>query len=56
VARYYHYEIVYVGGKKNNIHNNVYKRLDIIKAINYKLENLIIPLRLAGVKISIKKG
>jgi hypothetical protein len=43
-----------VGGKKKN-YNNMYKGLDIIKAINYKLKDLIIPLRLAKVKISIRK-
>ena len=56
MARYYHYKTVYIGGKENNIYNNVYKELDIIRAINYKLEDLIMPLRLARVKISIKKG
>jgi len=45
-----------VGGKENNIYNNIHKGLDIIKAINYKLEDLIMPLRLARVKISIRKG
>ena len=56
MARYYYYETVYVGGKEDNIYNNVYKGLDITKATNYKLEDLIMPLRLARVKISIKKG
>jgi len=56
VARYYYYEIVYIGGKENNIYNNVCKGLDIIKAINYKLKDLIMPLRLARVKISIRKS
>src|SRR5712672_1212548 len=56
VARYYYHEIVYIGGKEDNIYNNVYKGLDIIRAINYKLEDLIMPLRLAGVKIRIRKG
>jgi hypothetical protein len=56
VARYYYYETVYIGGKEDNIYNNVYKGLDIIRATNYKLENLIMPLRLARVKISIRKG
>jgi hypothetical protein len=45
-----------MGGKEDNIYNNVYKGLDIIRATNYKLENLIISLRPAGVKISIRKG
>ena len=56
IARYYHYETVYVGGKEDNICNNVYKGLDIIKVTNYKPEDLIIPLRLIRVKISIRKG
>jgi hypothetical protein len=56
IARYYYYETVYVGGKEDNIYNNIYKKLDIIKAINYKLKDLIIPLRSARVKISVKKG
>jgi len=56
VARYYYHEIVYIGGKEDNIYNNIRKGLDIIRAINYKLEDLIIPLRPARVKISIRKG
>ena len=54
IARYYYNKIVYIGGKEDNICNNVYKGLDIIRAINYKLEDLIIPLRPARVKI--RKG
>ena len=54
VARYYYYGIVYIGGKEDDIYNNVYKGLDIIRAINYKLEDLIMPLKLARVKI--RKG
>ena len=54
VARYYYYKIVYIGGKEDNIYNNVCKGLDIIRATNYKLEDLIMPLRLARVKI--RKG
>jgi len=54
VARYYYYETVYIGGKEDNIYNNVRKGLDITRAINYKLEDLIMPLRLARVKI--RKG
>ena len=56
IARYYYYKIVYIGGKEDNIYNNVYKGLDIIRATNYKLEDLIMPLRPARVKISIRKG
>jgi len=56
VAKYYHYKTVCVGSKENNICNNVCKGLDIIKIINYKLEDLMMPLRPAGVKISIRKG
>ena len=43
-----------MGGKEDNIYNNVRKGLDIIKATNYKPEDLIMPLKLAGVKISIR--
>jgi hypothetical protein len=56
VARYYHHKTVYMGGKENNIYNNVCKGLDIIKVINYKLKDLIMPPRPARVKISVKKG
>ena len=56
IARYYYHETVYIGGKKNNIYNNIYKGLDITKATNYKLKNLIMSLKLAKVKISIRKG
>ena len=45
-----------MGGKEDNICNNVYKGLDITRAINYKLKDLIIPLRPARVKISVRKG
>ena len=48
IARYYHHKTIYIGGKDNNIFN-IYKGLDITKAINYKLEGLIIPLRLTRV-------
>ena len=51
VARYYYHEIVYIGSKEDNICNNVRKGLDITRAINYKLEDLIMPLRLARVKL-----
>jgi len=54
VARYYYHKIVYIGGKEDNIYNNIRKGLNIIRATNYKLEDLIIPLRLARVKI--RKG
>ena len=56
ITRYYYYKIVYIGGKEDNIYNNIRKGLNIIRAINYKLKDLIIPLRPAKVKISIKKG
>jgi len=55
IARYYHHEIVYIGGRDNNIYN-IRKGLDIIRATNYKLEGLIMPLRPARVQISIRKG
>jgi len=56
IVRYYYYKTVCVGGKGNNIHNNIYKELDIIKATNYKLENLIMLLKLVKIKISIREG
>ena len=54
MARYYYYKTVYIGGKENNIYNNICKRLNIIRVINYKLKDLIMPLRLA--KVKIRKG
>ena len=56
LARHYYYETVYIGGKEDNICNNICKGLDVIRAINYKLEDLIMLLRLAKVKISVSKG
>ena len=56
MARYYYYKTVYIGGKKDNICNNIHKGLDIIRATNYKLKDLIMPLRLARVKISVREG
>ena len=56
MARYYYHKTVYIGGKEDNICNNIRKGLNIIKATNYKLEDLIISLKLARVKISIRKG
>ena len=56
IAKYYYHKTVYMGGKEDNIYNNIRKGLDIIKAANYKLKDLIMPLRLARVKISIRKG
>ncbi|XTI91275.1 hypothetical protein V2W45_1471087 [Cenococcum geophilum] len=44
MARYYYHKTVYIGGRDNNIYN-IRKGLDIIRATNYKLEGLIIPLR-----------
>ncbi|OCK98707.1 uncharacterized protein K441DRAFT_542288, partial [Cenococcum geophilum 1.58] len=48
VARYYHYKTVCINRQNNNIYN-IRKGLDIIKAIKYKLEGLIMPLKPAGV-------
>jgi len=55
MARYYHYKTIYINGQNNNIYN-IRKGLDIIKAIKYKLEGLIMPLKLVRVQISIRKG
>jgi len=48
VARYYYHKTIRVDGQDNDIYN-IRKGLDIIKAINYKLEGLIMPLRPARV-------
>ena len=56
MARYYYHETVYMGSKENDICNNIYKGLDITKTTNYKLEDLIMPLRPTKVKISVRKG
>ena len=56
MARYYYHKTVYIGGKEDNICNNICKGLNIIRAINYKPEDLIIPLKPARVKISIREG
>ena len=56
IAKYYHHKTVYVGNKEDNIYNNIYKGLNIIKTINYKLEDLIMPPRPTKVKISVRKG
>ena len=56
MVRYYHHKTVYIGGKEDNIYNNIHKGLDIARAINYKLEDLRMPLKPARVKISIRKG
>jgi len=55
IARYYYYKTIRVSRQDNNIFN-IRKGLNIIKAINYKLKGLIMPLRLAGVQGSIRKG
>jgi len=54
MARYYYHKTVYMGGKEDNIYNNVRKGLNIIRATNYKLEDLMMPLRPAGAKISVR--
>ena len=45
-----------MGSKEDNIYNNIRKGLNIIKTINYKPKDLIMPLRPAKVKISVKKN
>ena len=55
IARYYYYKTVYIGSKKDNICNIIYKGLDIMRVANYKLKDLIMPLKLAKVKINIRK-
>ena len=48
VARYYYYKTIYIGGQNNNIFN-IHKGLNITKAINYKLEGLIMPPKLTKI-------
>ena len=55
MARYYYHRTVYIGGQDNNIFN-IHKGLDITKAINYKPKSLIVPLSVARVQSSIRKG
>jgi hypothetical protein len=55
IARYYYYGTVYIGGQDNDIYN-IYKGLDITKVINYKLEGLMMPLRLIKVQGSMRRG
>jgi len=56
IARYYYHETVYIGGKEDNVCNNVRKGLNITRATNYKLKDSIMPPRPARVKISVRKG
>ena len=45
-----------MGSKEDDIYNNIHKRLNITKATNYKLKDLIIPPKPTKVKISIRKS
>ena len=56
VARYYHHETVRVGGKDDNIRDNVRKELDIARATNYKPEGLMMPLSTSRVQGSTRRG
>ena len=55
MARYYHHRTIYIGGQDNNIFN-IYKGLDITKAINYKPKSPMVPLSVARVQGSARKG
>ena len=48
MARYYYYGNIYIGEQDNNIFN-IRNKLDITKAINYKLEGLMMPLKLTRI-------
>ncbi|XTI92966.1 hypothetical protein V2W45_1498187 [Cenococcum geophilum] len=48
MARYYYHGTIYIGAQDNDIFN-IYKGLDITKAINYKPKSLIVPLNVARV-------
>jgi len=52
VSRYYHHKTVRVSGQDNNIRRNVRRGLDITKAINYRLEEPMLPPSTAGRRIS----
>ena len=54
MARHYYYKTIHVSGQNNNIFN-IYKGLDIIKMTNYRLKDLIIPLKLVGIQKSKNK-
>lgn len=56
VARYYHHEIVRVGGHDDDICENVRKGLDITKAANHRPESSMLPLSTAGHCISGTAG
>ncbi|KAJ9646987.1 hypothetical protein H2199_001973 [Coniosporium tulheliwenetii] len=56
VARYYHHETVRVGGKNDDIHNNVRKGLDITRATNYKPEGSMMPPSTSRVQGSTRRG
>ena len=61
VARYYHYKIVRIGGKEDDINDNVRKELGIIKATNAflhtlvtsKIKGMMPPQSISGVLVSI---
>ena len=55
VARYYHHGTVCIGRQDDDIFN-ICKGLDITKATNYKPESPMVPLSVAGVQGSTKKG
>ena len=56
VARYYHHETVYVGGKTDDIHDNVRKGLDITKSTNYSPKGSIMPLSTSRVQGSSRSS
>ena len=61
VARYYHYKIVHIGGKEDDINDNVRKELGIIKATNAflhtlvtsKMKGMIPPQSTSGVPVGV---
>ena len=55
MARYYHHKTICVGGQDNDIFN-IHKGLNIIRATNYKLKGLIMPLKPTKMQDSTKTG
>ena len=56
VARYYHHETVRVGGKDDDIRDNVRKGLDITKATNYNPKGSMMPPNTSGMQGSARTG
>lgn len=56
MARYYYHETVRVGGRDDDIRENVRKGLDTTRATNYKPEGSMMPPSTAGMQGSTRRG